>query len=764
MPLYLSPGVYVEEVDAGPKPIQGVGTSTGGAVGVTVRGPTDGKPLLVTSFADFQRHFGGFLSEPPAATRNRWTVDDAEGGRWWTFPLSVKGFFDNGGQQLYVKRVYSSTATAAAAQTRQGLVSEVTRDAASTATTVSLRHLFGITAGAAPSSVFIFKANGDAVNNTASADGSFTVASYNASTSQVTFTDAVGTALSADGDFVAVHPRKDPADAATVTLEFSAKARGLWGNDLSARVRPVVGNTLTILPDPGAGPLQSTQTAADAAAGDTTLTVASQPGFDPADAVPFTARIGTDELEVTAIAAGGAAGQADLTIAALPAAVANGALVTRLRGANLGSANQIHLSGASSRLYPDAVVELDNGTTKETAVVVSFVGDLVTFGGALTGAYLDGHKARVIEAEVGVRYAPVGGDPVEEAFGPLRLIEDESASSLTKFVNDQSALVSVAVGAGFSASDITAFPTASDGHWAAATGGDDHNDQLTVDDFMGLDPATLERRGIDALELIDEVAIAIAPGMWSQTVRNSLIQHCELLQDRFAIVDPQDGLTIEGIREYRAPIDTKYGALYYPWLVVRDPSVGQNVGIAPSGHMAGVYARVDTDRGVHKAPANVVIRGITGFERDVTKREQDMLNPQGINAFRSFPGRGNRVWGARTLSSDGSWRYIPVRRLFNFVEESIDEGTQWVVFEPNEESLWARVRASVGNFLTTVWRSGALEGTSAEQAFFVICDRTTMTQDDIDNGRLICVIGIAPVKPAEFVIFRIQQKTLEATG
>ncbi|MBA4033260.1 MAG: hypothetical protein C0480_01455 [Bradyrhizobium sp.] len=175
-----------------------------------------------------------------------------------------------------------------------------------------------------------------------------------------------------------------------------------------------------------------------------------------------------------------------------------------------------------------------------------------------------------------------------------------------------------------------------------------------------------------------------------------------------------------------------------------------------------IYARVDVDRGVHKAPANEVIRGITRIAADVTKREQDMLNPRNINVLRFFPGRGNRVWGARCVTSDAAWKYINVRRLFIMIEESIDEGTQWVVFEPNDEPTWARVRLSITNFLTTQWRNGALQGAAANEAFFVKCDRTTMTQDDIDNGRLICVIGIAPVKPAEFVIFRIQQKTLDA--
>jgi len=282
-----------------------------------------------------------------------------------------------------------------------------------------------------------------------------------------------------------------------------------------------------------------------------------------------------------------------------------------------------------------------------------------------------------------------------------------------------------------------------------------------VDDFVGEDGGASNRTGIQALEDIDEVSLCLAPGMWSASVQSALIQHCEILKDRFAILDSQDGLSIEGIRTFREPLDTKYAALYYPWVEVRDPSVKRNVQVAPSGHMAGVYARVDVERGVHKAPANEVIRGITKIAQDVTKREHDMLNPKNINVLRFFPGRGNRVWGARVVTSDAAWKYINVRRLFIYVGESIDEGTQWVVFEPNDEPLWARVRQTITNFLTSVWRSGALQGTKPDDAFFVKCDHSTMTQDDIDNGRLICLIGIAPVKPAEFVIFRIQQKTIE---
>jgi phage tail sheath protein FI len=326
----------------------------------------------------------------------------------------------------------------------------------------------------------------------------------------------------------------------------------------------------------------------------------------------------------------------------------------------------------------------------------------------------------------------------------------------------------VTVDAGYSESDIDLFPAPRLTLWTKLAGGLDNNDQLTPDDFVGVDGGSGQRTGIQALEDIDEVSIILAPGMWSSTVQNALIQQCEQMKDRFAILDSPrlDGPTsVQDVQAFRAPLDSKYAALYYPWLDVRDPSVQQTVVAPPSGHVAGIYARVDVERGVHKAPANEVIRGIVQIDQQVTKREQDLLNPfpVNINVLRFFPDRGNRVWGARVVTSDPPWKYVNVRRLFIFLESSLDVGTQWVVFEPNDEPLWARVRASVANFLTTVWRSGALQGVTAGEAFFVKVDRTTMTQDDIDNGRLIILVGVAPVKPAEFVIFRIQQKTLEDT-
>lgn len=287
----------------------------------------------------------------------------------------------------------------------------------------------------------------------------------------------------------------------------------------------------------------------------------------------------------------------------------------------------------------------------------------------------------------------------------------------------------------------------------------------TRGDFLG-DPAALPgaKRGLTAFTEIDEISILYVPDLHvveaagRATLIDDILAHCESLMDRVAILEaPVNTTDIPGLTITSAARPSKYGAIYYPWIKVFDPLTEQQKLVPPGGHIAGIYARSDTERGVHKAPANELVRGAVDLEFCITKGEQGILNPRGINVIRSFPGRGILVWGARTSILDTLWKYINVRRLFIFVEESIEEGTQWVVFEPNDEKLWKRVIQTATQFLTRVWKDGALMGTKPEEAFFVRCDRSTMTQDDIDNGRLICIIGIAPVKPAEFVIFRIAQ-------
>jgi phage tail sheath protein FI len=245
-----------------------------------------------------------------------------------------------------------------------------------------------------------------------------------------------------------------------------------------------------------------------------------------------------------------------------------------------------------------------------------------------------------------------------------------------------------------------------------------------------------------------------------QSVQQAMIAHCELMGDRVAIIDAPPGLNAQQVREWRmdkAGYDSKYASLYWPWIKVFDPVSSQGILVPPSGHMAGIWARNDDTRGVHKAPANEVIRGALALELQITKGEHDQLNPTGINCIRAFPGRGIRVWGARTLSSDPAWRYLNVRRLFNYVEESIIEGTQWVVFEPNDMNLWQRVKRTLNAFLVRTWRDGALFGATPGEAFYVKCDAENNPPEVVDAGQLVVEVGIAPVKPAEFVVFRIAQ-------
>jgi len=292
--------------------------------------------------------------------------------------------------------------------------------------------------------------------------------------------------------------------------------------------------------------------------------------------------------------------------------------------------------------------------------------------------------------------------------------------------------------------------------------------------YLGMDSdEPSERSGIFSLRNITEISIVAVPGQTTTALQQALITHCENDRYRFAVLDAQgpDDDTLVDVQAQRQSFDSKYAGLYHPWLSILEnmpanPANNSYRFIPPSGHVMGVYARVDNTRGVHKAPANEVVRGILGLTRSLNKGEQDILNPfpVNINVIRDFrdSNRGLRIWGARCITSDSEYKYVNVRRLLIFLEASIDRGLQWVVFEPNAEPLWARVRRSIINFLNVVWRNGALEGTSADQAFYVRCDRTTMTQTDIDEGRLIIEIGVAPVKPAEFVIVRIGLWTASA--
>ena len=285
------------------------------------------------------------------------------------------------------------------------------------------------------------------------------------------------------------------------------------------------------------------------------------------------------------------------------------------------------------------------------------------------------------------------------------------------------------------------------------------------------------------LEGLADVSVVAAPGYssWAtmgdgavyRAIQAALVQHVQdPLRYRMAVLDAPPGASPQQMLELRSLVDSSRASLYYPWVVVANPQglpinpqvVPTNplatmqpaeIALPPSGFICGIYARNDAERGVHQAPANMQVRGALRFERDINAQEQDLLNPIGVNCLRAFPGKGLLVWGARTASTDPEWKYVNVRRYFNYLGASIERGIQWTVFEPNGESLWARVRDILTHFLHNEWAAGAIMGNKPELAYFVRCDRTSMTQHDIDSGRLVCVIGVAPIRPAEYVIIRI---------
>lgn len=423
-------------------------------------------------------------------------------------------------------------------------------------------------------------------------------------------------------------------------------------------------------------------------------------------------------------------------------------------------------------LYVGAIVEFDTGTTKQYTRITALQENLVTFFDHLTGdnAVVDTQTVptktiSTCEFSLTIMYK----DQLE-TFTNLSMNPD-AANYFTK-INGISTIVTVSSpytsAANFTRTDPFDMPAntgviqkvygiqLSDG-FDGTVGG------MTAADYKGVDNGPCKRTGIEAFVDIDDVSIMAIPGVVDHAANLALIAHCENKKDRFAIIDiDQSKSQVTEVKAERDVYSSSYAALYHPWIQAIDPLYKTNSCMPPSGAIAGIYARSDKNIGVHKAPANEVVFDATDLVFRFSTAEQDKLNPVGVNLIRAFPGRGIRVWGARTLTGDPLWTYVNVRRLFIYLEKSIQNSTQWVVFEPNDIPLWARVKQTIVQFLTDQWRAGMLAGATADQAFFVRCDRTTMSQGDIDNGRLICTIGVAPVKPAEFVIFRIAQWTLGA--
>ncbi|MBX2796102.1 MAG: phage tail sheath subtilisin-like domain-containing protein [Myxococcales bacterium] len=423
---------------------------------------------------------------------------------------------------------------------------------------------------------------------------------------------------------------------------------------------------------------------------------------------------------------------------------------------------------STSSLYVGAVVEVDDGATATTHEVMDLAGTVVSLQPALPAQIPEGAGVRVLELDVIV--SDRSGASPDEVFRGLSWNPRQEESILRRHyaqqINERSQLVFVQPPgidtlSGSEGPSLTTQPTTLTGGAMALTGGGNEAPTASEIDgvLVGNDGGPGQRTGLQAFADIPDINLVAAPGHTTADVQLALIAHAEQLRYRFALLDgqPDPTGTVNEVAAHRSLYDSSHAAYYAPWVQVS--VTGTRRYLPPSAFLAGIYARVDNDRGVWKAPANEVVRQALGLQTSFTTGEQEILNPQGVNLIRRFERGGIRVWGARTTSSDPSLRYVNVRRTLLFLEASIERSTQWVVFEPNTPETWSRVTQSVRSFLLTQWREGALFGRSETDAFFVRCDESTMTADDVLNGRLICQIGVAIVRPAEFVIFRIEQLT-----
>jgi uncharacterized protein len=645
MPEYLAPGVYVEEVSFRAKSIEGVSTSVAGFVGPTRYGPPGGPPELLTSFADYERIYGG-LDQLQYEGEGEMTPN--------YLAHAVRAFFDNGGSKLYVTRVYG--ATDAESEEPDPNTGKANVEIGSPPG-VTLRARFP---GRAGEMRIVFA-------------------------SQVTSKSVV-----------------DDPSGPTGTKKISGVSES---------------DTVYIKVIPGA----------------------SVAGNSPQEGLYEVLREG-DNLKISNPSLG------DFELDRLEASVYRVALFTlsvRVRRPGRFEDEQV---------WPGLSPHPNNR---------SALTSLFTAKPASRLRYL------TIPFEIDTNGAVTSGAQLAETLLGSRIL---SQISLSLETNEEIRRHSPPVSRP-TPDQLEAVYVLDRAH-----GGADGSDGKlpSAEAYNGEDDGS-EKTGLKTFEDVDEISIVAAPGHSARNGDGSsartnqivqyLITHCQQrMRYRVAVMDAVDGQVVSEVKNFRGQFDSTHAALYYPWISIvdpLDPDGRREINLPPSGFVAGIYARTDVLHGVFKAPANEVVLGAVGFETLLNKAQQDILNPLGINCFRFFEGRGYRLWGARTISSDPEWKYISVRRYFAYLEHSIDRGTQWAVFENNNEPLWANVRQTVSDFLFNEWRNGALMGTKPEEAFFVRCDRSTMTQNDLDNGRLICLIGVAVVKPAEFVIFRIGQFTAD---
>ena len=725
MPEYLAPGVFVEEVSFRAKSIEGVGTSVAAVVGPTRFGPLRGKPEVVTSFGEFSRIYGDIqnLTFGTASTLNHTAV-------------AAKAFFDGGGKQLFVSRVGNF------ATPTTGFASAADANGA-----VTFRSRFP-------------GAMGNCTLEVAWRD------SENLLKKDIVSAPAVGEVvfLEATGLSKAVRAAGAKVETRCPDTDFPLAIRAVVRREANHYV--IVDNLCAITPK--SGTMNGTDLRPDDGAdGDEGILMTGGLTNSATTSVHFT-RVTIKQPTNGALANG--------TSAVLTLSVATD--LSDFTGGEWGTHTAVY-----------GTINVDD---KEFNVSANPVNPGVTaFTFPLAALAAAPNTVRAIMAQrtfdIGVRSGGANG-PVIYSYGNLSTAPTGSgslsavlAATPEKRYDQLTSPISCQLDDNITGEDVMAAllelfddtamnPTgiSIDGprYLIPLSGGTDGDAPAAVH-YGGASDEINGSTGFVALEDIEDVSIVMTPAAAADAVNHQAIvaemqKHCRRMRYRIGIVDSRENMSLAEIRDFRSNFDDSRLALYYPWVVIADPrGIATTVTVPPAGFIAGVYANTDVQRGVHKPPANEPVIGALRFGQDINTFQQELLNPNGINCLRSFPGRGHRVWGGRTLSSDPEWKYVNVRRYFLYLERSIDKSTQWVVFEPNGEQLWDNVRATVESFLYNEWRNGRLLG-SDKTAYFVRCDRSTMTQNDIDNGRLVCEIGVAALKPAEFVIFRIGQKTADA--
>lgn len=726
MPEYLAPGVYMEEVSFRAKSIEGVGTSVAAIVGPTRTGPLRGIPEVVTSYAEFTRVFGD-------ADDLSFDVEDSDENLIVPNHTAhaARAFFDNGGKQLFVSRVVADVNKAKADSSGASAANSAS---AASVTDVGFSARFPGAAGDVALELY-WKESENLLTTTslnASEEGDllYLVAKNVAATAKSgsgpaapNFPLDVRAVVRRTGDNYIVVGVAELFQPGTTTVFTPGTA--LAGLKV-ASLAPADTSTLRVAARRPAGGVLANDTPAVLRLKKKAAITAFNAAFDLGELLELNGFLDADGTTFTVAA--------DLT-PGLPGAV-DIELPLAAFGADLTIVQSIH-----ARMF-----DMDIHQTDKNGEVIWKVANITSAVG--TARSLDALLPATPEKKADALAQPVACAIDEEADGR------EVFNALAQLYNP---------------ADLNPPPTSLDDprHIIKLTGGSD-GEVPQATDYAGEEDEVNGPTGFKSLEPIEDISICMVPAaaMHADThlaVTMEMQKHCRRMRYRVGIVDCRQSMSLGEVREWRNNFDDTRMALYYPWVVMADPTGQRQELVAPpSGFIAGVYANTDVTRGVHKAPANEVVLGALRFDQDINKFQQELLNPNGINCLRSFPGRGHRVWGGRTLSSDPEWKYVNVRRYFNYLERSIEKSTQWAVFEPNGEALWGNIRSAVDDFLFNEWKNGRLLGGTPKAAYFVRCDRSTMTQNEIDNGIMVCLVGVAALKPAEFVVFRIGQKTADA--